>query len=48
MPLFTVDRVLCSPLQSPGVDPSRGDILETALENQSLKSKGNVRMGGCS
>jgi CHASE1-domain containing sensor protein len=26
------------------IDPSRGDILETALENQSLKSKGNVRL----
>jgi hypothetical protein len=47
-PLFTVDRVPWSPLQSPGADPSRGDILETALENQSLNSKGKVRMDGCS
>jgi len=43
-----VDRVPWSPLLSPGVDPSRGDILETALENQSLKSKANIRMADCS
>jgi hypothetical protein len=48
MPLLTVDRVPWSPLPSPGVDPSRGDILETALENQGLKTKGNIRMGGFS
>jgi hypothetical protein len=47
-PLFTVDRIRWSPLLSPGVDPSRGDILEMASENQSPKSKGNVSMGGFS
>jgi len=36
------------PIESPGVDPGRGDILETALEQQSLKSKRNFRMRGCS
>jgi hypothetical protein len=31
------------------LNPSgRRDILETAVENQSLKSNANVRMGGCS
>ncbi len=28
-PLLTVDRVPWRPLQSPGVDPCHGDILET-------------------
>ena len=46
-PLLTIGPVPWSPLPSPGVDPSRGDILETALENQSFKSKAKVRMGGC-
>ena len=30
------------PFPSPGVDSSRGDSLETALQNQSLKSKGST------
>jgi hypothetical protein len=44
----TIPSRFSPPIESPGVDPSRGDISETALENRRLKSKGNVRMGGCS
>jgi hypothetical protein len=35
-PLFTVDRVPWSPLLSPRVDPSRGDILETTSVHKQL------------
>jgi len=39
MPLLTADRVPWSPLLSPGVDPSRGDILETTLVHTQLSPR---------